>query len=76
MYVFVHFFQTVEVVIPLVQNTIVLSAHGAIESMLEPHMRKSVGASQDYVGLAFCWMGGSYMVANLVAGFVCCDFPS
>ena len=33
-------------------------------------MKNSVGATQEDVGLAFCLIGGFYMVANLVAGFV------
>ena len=55
---------------PLFDNFIVLNGIGILESMLEPHMKKTAGASQTEVGHAFLIFGGSFLVSSLVAGFV------
>ena len=41
-----------------------------IESMLEPHMKTTISASQMQVGVAFLISGGVYMVANPLIGKV------
>ena len=41
-----------------------------IESMLEPHLRTAANASQSEIGITFLILGGSYMVATPVMGFV------
>lgn len=41
-----------------------------IESMLEPHMKTTIRASQMQVGVAFLISGGVYMVANPLIGKV------
>ena len=41
-----------------------------IESMLEPHLRENANASQNEIGITFLILGGSYMVASPILGFV------
>ena len=41
-----------------------------IDSMLEPHMKDSAGASQTDVVVAFIIYAGVYTVAGIVAGYV------
>ena len=59
-----------QLLVPLFANFIALNGNGILESMLEPHMKKSAGASQAEVGNAFLIFGGSYLVSSLVAGCV------
>jgi len=56
---------------PLLDNLICYSGFGMIESMLEPHMKTTISASQMQVGVAFLISGGVYMVANPPIGKVC-----
>ena len=55
---------------PLLDNLICYSGFGMIESMLEPHMKTTISASQMQVGVAFLISGGVYMVANPLIGKV------
>ena len=41
-----------------------------IESMLEPHMKTTISASQMQVGVAFLISGGVYMLTNPLIGKV------
>ena len=41
-----------------------------IESMLEPHLREDANASQDEIGVTFLILGGTYMVASPIMGYV------
>jgi hypothetical protein len=43
---------------------------GILESMLEPHLKKAAGATQMEVGVAFLLLGGLFMMANPIAGWV------
>lgn len=59
---------------PLLDNLICYSGFGMIESMLEPHMKTTISASQMQVGVAFLISGGVYMVANPPIGKVKINF--
>ena len=54
----------------LVDNLICFMGTGMIDSMLEPHMKDSAGASQTDVVVAFIIYAGVYTVAGIVAGYV------
>ena len=41
-----------------------------IESMLEPHLREDANASQNQIGVTFLILGGTYMVASPIMGYV------
>ena len=41
-----------------------------IESMLEPHLREDASATQNQIGITFLILGGVYMVASPIMGFV------
>ena len=43
---------------------------GMIESMLDPHLKKSAGANQVDVGLTFFTLGGVYMISSPICGLV------
>ena len=44
--------------------------NGMIESMLEPHLREDANATQNEIGITFLILGGVYMVASPIMGFV------
>jgi len=56
--------------LPIVDNFLCYFGTGAIESMLEPHIR-SIGATQFQVGLTFAIYGGIYVVSALLSGYIC-----
>ena len=62
--------QSLQLLLPLFDNFIVLNGTGILESMLEPHIKKTAGASQTEVGHAFLILGSSFLVSSLVAGCV------
>ena len=41
-----------------------------IESMLEPHLREDANASQSEIGVTFLILGGTYMAASPIMGYV------
>ena len=41
-----------------------------IESMLEPHLKRSAGATQGDVGVTFLILGGVYMTSSPIGGLV------
>ena len=67
---FDHATQSMQLLLPLFDNFIALNGTGILESMLEPHMKNTAGASQSEVGMAFLIFGGSFLVSSLVAGCV------
>ena len=44
--------------------------NGMIESMLEPHLREDANATQTEIGITFLLLGGPYMVASPIMGYV------
>ena len=44
--------------------------YGMLEAMLEPHMMKTINASQRQVGYAFLISGIAYMFLTLIVGYV------
>ena len=44
--------------------------YGMLEAMLEPHMMKTVNASQRQVGSAFLVTGSTYIVLTILVGHV------
>ncbi|TRY80723.1 hypothetical protein TCAL_12990 [Tigriopus californicus] len=58
--------------LPFVDNFALLCGNGMIESLLQPHMRKSKAqATQFDVSMAFLIMSAFYIVTTPVAGYVC-----
>ena len=55
---------------PLVDNFMCFCGYGMLEAMLEPHMMKTVDASQRQVGIAFLVSGTAYMVLTILVGYV------
>ena len=55
---------------PLVDNFMCFSGYGMLEAMLEPHMMKTVDASQRQVGIAFLVTGSTYIVLTIIVGHV------
>ena len=51
-------------------NLICFMGNGMIESMLEPHLKNTVGASQTEIGITFMIDATAYTVAGLGAGYV------
>jgi len=56
--------------LPIIDNFLCFFGTGAIESMLEPHLR-SIDATQYQVGLTFAIYGGVYVVSALISGYAC-----
>ena len=63
-------FQTPMLFLPFLDIFFCFFGNGMIESMLEPHLRTAANASQSEIGITFLILGGSYMVATPVMGFV------
>ena len=51
-------------------NLICFMGNGMIESMLEPHLKNTAGASQTEIGITFMIDATAYTVAGLGAGYV------
>ena len=62
-------FQDFSIFMPIFDNFVCFFGTGAIESMLEPHLR-SIEASNYQVGLTFAIYGGVYVISSPIAGYV------
>ena len=56
--------------LPLVDNFMCYCGYGMLEAMLEPHMMKTVNATQKHVGIAFLISGIVYMCLTIIVGYV------
>ena len=63
-------FQSPTIFIPFLDTFIVFTGFGFVAGMLEPYMKKIVGATQAEVGTAFLLEGVAYTVTSLAAGLV------
>ena len=53
-----------------VDNLICFMGNGMIDSMLEPHLRDAVGATQIEIGVTFMIDGIVYTISGIGAGYV------
>ena len=60
----------VSILMPHLDNAMCYAGFGMIESMLEPHMRQTVDATQRQVGNAFLISGVVYMFLTILVGYV------
>ena len=61
------------ILLPLVDNALNYAADGAIEAMLEPFMRKTLGTEQREVSLVFLISGLVYLPCAPISGWVSMD---
>ena len=61
--------------LPYVDNFFVFYGNGMLESMLEPHLRSGAGATQAEVAATFFILGGSFMIASPLSGYVSLFIP-
>ncbi|XP_059097668.1 MFS-type transporter SLC18B1-like [Tigriopus californicus] len=58
--------------LPFLDNFIIYCGNGMVDSMLQPHMRKSAAqATQFQVSMAFLLMAAFYMLSTPVVGYAC-----
>ena len=62
--------KNVSILMPHLDNAVCYAGFGMIESMLEPHMRQTVEATQRQVGNAFLISGVVYMFLTILVGYV------
>lgn len=56
--------------LPYVDNFMCFMGNGMIEAMIEPHLKRGAGGTQADVAAAFLVLGGCYMAATPVCGWV------
>ena len=67
--------QSPSILVTYLDNFFCFCGNGMITSMLEPHLKAKVGASQGDVGLTFLISGAVYMISSPIGGLVSFFIP-
>ena len=68
--ILIYYFQSPLFFLPFLDIFVCFFGNGMIEAMLEPHLKDNANASQNEIGVTFLILGGVYMVASPIFGFV------